>query len=388
MQPHLNLGIGFFENTQMTTAGLELITTRTATPSIGTTMKALVYHGPGKCEWEAKLRPTIQEPGDAIVRITTTTICGTDLHILEGDLPSVADGRILGHEGIGVVEHVGSGVSEFHAGDKVIISCVTACLKCDFCRKNMYSHCRHGGWILGCAIDGTQAEYVRIPQADGSLYHFPAGADEESMVMLSDILPTGFECGVLNGQVKPGDTIAIVGAGPIGLAVLLTAQFYSPAKIFMIDLDDKRLAVARKFGATILVNGTDGKAAEHVMELTEGAGVDVAIEAVGLPATFAICQAIVGAGGRIANVGVHGKPVELHMEKLWDRNISLTTKLVDTVTTSMLLKVVQSGKLHPKRLVTHRFAMNDIMKAYDTFGNAAREGALKVVLKSEDTKAT
>jgi alcohol dehydrogenase len=343
-------------------------------------MKALVYHGPGKRAWEDKPRPAIQSPSDAIVRVTTSTICGTDLHILKGDLPAVTDGRILGHEGIGVVEQVGTGVSEFQIGDRVIISCVTACLKCDFCKRGMYSHCRSGGWILGYTIDGTQAEFVRIPQADGSLYHFPAGGDEESLVMLSDILPTGFECGVLNGQVKPGDTVAIVGAGPIGLAVLLTAQFYSPAAIFMIDLDDKRLAVAKKFGATTLVNSTDGKAAEHVMELTGGAGVDVAIEAVGLPATFAICQAIVAAGGRIANVGVHGKPVELHMEKLWDRNISLTTRLVDTVTTPMLLKVVNSGKLQPSKLVTHRFAMNDIMKAYDTFANAAKEGALKVVL--------
>jgi alcohol dehydrogenase len=233
---------------------------------------------------------------------------------------------------------------------------------------------------LGYTIDGTQAEYVRIPQADGSLYKFPHGADEEAMVMLSDILPTGFECGVLNGQVKPGDTIAIVGAGPIGLAVLLTAQFYSPAAIFMIDLDDKRLAIAKHFGATTLINSSDGQAAEHVMKLTEGNGVDVAIEAVGIPATFDICQAIVAARGRIANVGVHGKPVQLHMEKLWDRNISLTTRLVDTVTTPMLLKVVRSGKLQPSKLVTHRFAMNDIMKAYDIFGNAAKEGALKVVL--------
>jgi alcohol dehydrogenase len=246
----------------------------------------------------------------------------------------------------------------------------------------MYSHCRHGGWILGYTIDGTQAEYARIPAADGSLYHFPPGGDEEALVMLSDILPTGFECGVLNGQVKPGDTVAIVGAGPVGLAVLLTAQFYSPAAIFMIDLDDKRLAVAKKFGATTLINSTDGHAAHHLMELTEGAGVDVAIEAVGLPATFDICQGIVAAGGRIANVGVHGKPVELHMEKLWDRNISLTTRLVDTVTTPMLLKIVRSGKLQPSKLVTHRFAMNDIMKAYDTFGNAARESALKVILTS------
>ena len=364
----------------MTTAELDLPTANIPVPSIRTTMKALVYHGPGKRAWEDKPRPTVHDPGDAIVRITTSTICGTDLHILKGDLPAVTDGRILGHEGIGVVEQVGAGVSEFHVGDKVIVSCVTACLKCDFCKRSMYSHCRHGGWILGYTLDGTQAEYVRIPQADGSLYHFPEGADEESMVMLSDILPTGFECGVLNGQVKPGDTVAIVGAGPVGLAVLLTAQFYSPAAIFMIDLDDKRLAVAGKFGATTLVNSSDGNAAHHVMELTEGAGVDVAIEAVGIPATFDICQAIVAPGGRIANVGVHGKPVELHMEKLWDRNISLTTRLVDTVTTPLLLKVVRSGKLQPGKLVTHRFAMDDIMKAYDTFANAAKEGALKVVL--------
>ena len=346
-------------------------------------MRALVYHGPGKPAWEERPRPVLQDSTDAIVRITTSTICGTDLHILKGDLASVTEGRILGHEGIGVIEEAGSGVSEFHVGDKVIISCVTACLRCDFCRKSMYSHCRHGGWILGNTLDGTQADLVRIPHADGSLYPFPPGAEEEAMVMLSDILPTGFECGVMNGQVKPGDTVAIVGAGPVGLAVLLTAQFYSPAAVFMIDLDDKRLAVARQFGATTLINSADGHAARRVMELTDGAGVDVAIEAVGIPTTFDICQSIVAAGGRIANVGVHGKPVQLHMEALWDRNISLTTRLVDTVTTPMLLKIVQSGKLQPQKLVTHRFAMNDILKAYETFGNAASEGALKVVLKND-----
>jgi alcohol dehydrogenase len=369
------------EDTSMTIAQLELAAMSNPVLHASATMKALVYHSAGKIAWEDKPRPAIQHAGDAIIRMTTSTICGTDLHILKGDLPSVTGGRILGHEGIGVIEQVGTGVSEFHVGDKVIISCVTACLKCDFCRKGMYSHCRHGGWILGNTLDGTQAEYVRIPHADGSLYSFPAGGDEEALVMLSDILPTGFECGVLNGKVKPGDTVAIVGAGPVGLAVLLTAQFYSPAAIFMVDLDQKRLAVAKQFGANSLVNGSDGHAAHHVMELTEGAGVDVAIEAVGLPDTFDICQAIVAAGGRIANVGVHGKPVELHLEKLWDRNISLTTRLVDTITTPMLLKMVHSGKLQPQKLVTHRFAMNDIMKAYDTFGNAADDGALKVLLK-------
>jgi len=354
-------------------------TTSTATGR----MKALVYHGPGQRAWEEAPRPTIQNPTDAIVRITTSTICGTDLHILKGDLPGVTPGRILGHEGIGVVTEVGTAVTAFHPGDRVIISCVTACGKCDYCRKGMYSHCRDGGWILGNTIDGTQAELVRIPHADMSLYHFPADGDEEALVMLSDILPTGFECGVLNGQVKPGDTVAIVGAGPIGLAVLVTAQFYSPAAVIMIDLDDNRLRVAGDFGATTLINSTDGRAVERVLELTGGEGVDVAIEAVGVPATFDICQAILAPGGRLANVGVHGKPVELHLEKLWDRNITLTTRLVDTVTTPMLLKVVGSGRLQPGRLVTHRFALDDVMKAYDTFGNAAKEGALKVILTNQ-----
>jgi len=233
-------------------------------------MKALVYHGPGKRAWEETPRPAIQNATDAIVRITTSTICGTDLHILKGDLPSVAPGRILGHEGIGVVMEVGTAVTAVRPGDRVIISCVTACGKCDYCRKGMYSHCRDGGWILGNTIDGTQAEFVRIPHADMSLYHFPADGDEEALVMLSDILPTGFECGVLNGQVKPGDTVAIVGAGPIGLAVLLTAQFYSPAAVMMIDLDDNRLRVAKDFGATTLINSADGKAVERVLELTGG----------------------------------------------------------------------------------------------------------------------
>jgi alcohol dehydrogenase len=346
------------------------------------TMKALVYHGPGRKAWQEKPKPKIEKPGDAIVRITTSTICGTDLHILKGDVPSVVPGRILGHEGVGIVEDVGPAVAGFRRGDKVLISCITSCGRCDFCRKGMYSHCRTGGWILGNTIDGTQAEYVRIPHADTSLYALPAGADEKAMVMLSDILPTAFECGVLNGQVKPGDTVAVVGAGPIGLAALLTAQFYSPSEIVMIDIDDNRLEVARSLGATKLINSSDGKAAQKVMDFTGGAGVDVAIEAVGVPATFDICQSIVAPGGRVANVGVHGKPVELRLERLWSHNVTITTRLVDTAATPMLLKVVQSGRLHPERLATHSFALGDVMKAYDTFGSAARERALKVILEN------
>ncbi|MEO5798926.1 MAG: zinc-dependent alcohol dehydrogenase family protein [Gemmatimonadales bacterium] len=343
-------------------------------------MKALVYHGAGKRGWEDAPRPVILKPTDAIVRMTMTTICGTDLHIMKGDLPAVTNGRILGHEGIGIVEEVGAAVTEFKVGEKVIISCVTACLKCDNCRRGMPSHCRDGGWILGNIIDGTQAELARIPHADGSLYHIPAEADDEAMVMLSDILPTGFECGVLNGQVKPGDVVAIVGAGPIGMAALLTAQFYSPAKIIMIDLDDHRLEVAKSFGASEVINSGKEDAVVRVKDLTGGEGVNVAIEAVGTPATLIICQEIVAAGGRIANIGVHGKPVEFHMEKLWDRNMALTTRLVDTVTLPLLLKVVLSGKLEPAKLVTHRFKLDEIMKAYDTFGSAAENGAMKVLL--------
>jgi alcohol dehydrogenase len=350
-------------------------------------MKALTYRGPGNRSWEDRPRPKIQAATDAIVRVTTTTICGTDLHILKGDLPTVESGRILGHEGVGVIEEVGSNVTAFKRGDPVIISCVTSCGRCKFCRKSMYSHCLTGGWILGYQIDGTQAEYVRIPHADGSLYALAPGMDEEVGTMLSDILPTGFECGVLNGQVKPGDVVAIVGAGPVGLSALLTAKLYSPAELIMIDVDDHRLEVARSFGATTVVNSSDGKAVERIMALTNQAGVDVAIEAVGVPATFDICQSMIAPGGRIANVGVHGKPVELHLERLWSYNITLTTRLVDTVTTPMLLGVVQSGRLDAKKLVSHRFELSDIMKAYDTFGNAAKEHALKVVLKSAGAAA-
>ncbi len=346
-------------------------------------MKALVYHGPNKIAWEEKPKPIVQQPTDVIVRICKTTICGTDLHILKGDVPEVIDGRILGHEGVGIIEEIGDGVTSFKLGDHVIISCITSCGKCDYCKRGMYSHCENGGWILGHLIDGTQAEYVRIPFGDNSLHHIPAGSDEEALVMLSDILPTGFECGVLNGKVQPGNTVAIVGAGPIGLAALLTAQFYSPAEIIMIDPDDNRLAVAKQFGATQTINNSTEDAIEKIKQLTKNRGVDTAIEAVGIPATFELCQLIIGAGGIIANVGVHGKSVELHLETLWSKNITITTRLVDTVTTPMLLKTIQSKKLDAKQLITHHFKLSDIMDAYETFKNAAKEKALKVILISD-----
>jgi alcohol dehydrogenase len=343
-------------------------------------MKALIYKGVGSKALEERPKPTIREPSDAIVRLVNTTICGTDLHILKGDVATCQPGRILGHEGVGVVDEVGAGVTAFKPRDRVLISCISSCGKCDFCRRGMYSQCRTGGWILGNKIDGTQAEYVRTPHADTSLHHLPAGVEEEALVMLSDILPTGFECGVLNGKVAPGSSVAIVGAGPVGLAALLTAQFYSPAEIIMIDLDDKRLAIARQFGATQTVNSGDGNAARRVLELTGGAGVDAAIEAVGIPATFELCTDIIAPGGIVANAGVHGVKVDLHLEILWSRNISITTRLVDTVSTPMLLKTVASKRIEPMRLVTHRFRLDQIIEAYDTFSRAAETGALKVMI--------
>ncbi len=343
-------------------------------------MKALVYLGPGKKAVEERPKPEIAEAGDAIVRITKTTICGTDLHILKGDVPTCEPGRVLGHEGVGVIEQVGSGVTSFKPGNRVLISCISVCGKCTYCRRLMYSHCTTGGWILGNKIDGTQAEFVRIPYADTSLYHFPQGVDDEVLVMFSDILPTGFECGVLNGKVQPGSVVAIVGAGPVGLAALLTARFYSPAQIIMIDVDNYRLEVAMKMGATSSINSAEGRAVETVKKLTGERGVDTAIEAVGIPTTFELCQELVAPGGTIANIGVHGTKADLHLEKLWDRNITITTRLVDTVSTTMLLDVLKSNKLDAKLLITHRFTLDKILDAYKAFAHAADTRALKVII--------
>ena len=343
-------------------------------------MKALVYKGPGSLSVEDRPRPKVNQPDDAVVKMLKTTICGTDLHILKGDVPTCTPGRILGHEGIGTIAEVGNGVSNFKHGDRVIVSCITSCGKCDYCKKGMYSHCISGGWILGNTIDGAQAEYVRIPHADTGLYHLPSALDKEIYVMLSDIFPTGFECGVINSSVKPGDTLAIIGAGPVGLAALLTAQFYSPARIISVDLDDNRLAFARKFGADETVNASSGNAVERILALTGGRGVDCAIEAVGVPQSFAIAEGVIAAGGTLAVLGVHGAKVDLHLEKLWCHNITLRTRLVDTVTTPMLLKTVAASKIEPGRLITHHFEFENILDAYETFGNAAQNQALKVII--------
>jgi len=344
-------------------------------------MKALVYQGPGNKALERRPRPDITAATDAVVKITRTTICGTDLHILKGDVPACQPGRILGHEGTGVIDKIGPAVTAFKPGDRVLISCISSCGKCVYCRKLMYSHCTTGGWILGNTIDGTQAELVRIPYADTSLHHIPDGADDEALVMLSDIMPTGLECGVQNGRVSPGTSVAIVGAGPIGLAALLTAQLYSPAELIMIDLDDNRLEIAKRFGATASINSADGKARDAVMKLTGGRGVDTAIEAVGVPATFELCASLIAPGGTIANIGVHGVKVALHLEQLWDRNITITTRLVDTVSTPMLLGLLRARRIDPKLLVTHRFKLDRIVDAYETFAHAPSTRALKVLVE-------
>lgn len=346
-------------------------------------MKALVYHGPGNKAWEEVADPSIAEATDVIVRIDTTTICGTDLHIMKGDVAAVTDGRVLGHEAVGTIVEVGAGVGTFTVGDRVIVPAITSCGRCAACRSGMPSHCASCGgigWIFGHLIDGTQAELVRVPFADTSLRRVPDGVTDEQVLYLTDILPTGFEVGILNGGVKPGDVVAVVGAGPVGLAAIMTSRLYGPAKVIAINPDANRLAKAKEFGATDgIAAGPDAVA--NVKSMTEnGLGVDVVIEAVGYPETLQTCVELVRPGGRIANVGVHGAPVTLPMESMWINNLTLTTGLVDGTSIDVLLKMVQSGRLPAEQFTTHRFALGDIMEAYDVFGNAAKHDALKVVL--------
>ena len=352
----------------------------------GARMKALVYHGPGTKSWEDVPEPSIVKPTDAIVKVDTTTICGTDLHILKGDVPAVTDGRILGHEGVGTVAEVGSAVSTVRPGDRVLISCITSCGVCSYCRRGLYAHCLDPegasgiGWIFGHLIDGTQAELVRVPFADNTLYRLPDGVADEAAVMLSDILPTGFEIGVRYGKIQPGDIVAVVGAGPVGLASIMTARLYGPSRIIALDLDDNRIEKARAFGASDGVNsGSDGFV-EAVRAMTDGLGVDVAIEAVGIPETFETCLRLVRPGGHVANVGVHGKPVQLPLQDLWIEDITITMGLVSTSTTPMLLQLVEQDKLPAAMFATHRFTFDQVLDAYDTFSRAADTKALKVVI--------
>jgi alcohol dehydrogenase len=350
------------------------------------TMQALVYHGPGQQSWDEVPDPVIRRPGDAIVRIDTTTICGTDLHIMKGDVPAVTEGRILGHEGVGTVLEIGASVSNVAVGDRVIISCISSCGVCTYCRSGNPSHCLADegtsgiGWILGHLIDGTQAEQVRIPFADNSLHRLPDGVPDDAAMLLSDIFPTGFEMGIEYGQVKPGDTVAVVGAGPVGLAAIATAGLHGAAQVIAIDYDENRLGVAKQMGATHTIQAGAPDVLEQVKALTDGYGVDVAVEAVGVPATFTMCLDLVRPGGHVANVGVHGKAVELDLQKLWIQNITISMGLVNTTTLPMLLKLVAHGKLPTADLVTHRFALDDILSAYETFGNAAQTHALKVLM--------
>ncbi len=347
-------------------------------------MKALVYHGPNQKSWEEVAKPVLLADTDAVVRVDAVTICGTDLHILKGDVPEVSDGRILGHEAVGTVEAVGSGVKNVKVGDHVLVSCITACGSCRFCREGRYGQCLGGGgWILGHLVDGTQAEFVRVPFADTSTYPVPAGASDEDILMLADILPTGYEVGVLNGQVQPGDVVAVVGAGPIGLSAISGSRLFSPSHVVAIDLADSRLEAAKSFGADVVVNNGREDPWQAVADLTQGLGADVAIEAVGVPATFELAARLARPGGRIANIGVHGEPVTLHLETLWTRDVTITTGLVDTYATPTLLRLVTTGQVDAARFVTHHFGFDQFVEAYDVFARAGETGALKVVLSRE-----
>jgi alcohol dehydrogenase len=345
-------------------------------------MKALVYHGPGERGWDTVDDPTIVDPTDAVVRIDTSTICGTDLHILKGDVPETTPGTVLGHEAVGTVQEVGAGVSTVVPGERVLMSCVSSCGRCRFCREGRYGQCLGGGgWIFGHLIDGLQADYARVPFADNSVHKVPDQLTDEQVLFLADILPTSYEVGVLNGMVSPGDVVAIVGAGPIGLAAILTARLFTPGRIVAIDLADTRLESARRFGADTTINNGNEDAVARVMKLTDGLGADVAFEAVGVPETFELAAELIRPGGRVANIGVHGKPAQLHLERLWIRDVTITTGLVDTFSIPQLMRLIASGRLDPSLFATHRFPLGETMAAYDTFADAANTGALKVVLQ-------
>ena len=344
-------------------------------------MKALMYEGPGSKSWKDVPDPVIRDDGDAIVRVDATTICGSDLHILKGDVPETGPGRILGHEAVGTVVEIGSGVKSLAVGDRVLVSCISACGRCRFCREGRYGQCLGGGgWILGHLIDGTQAELVRVPFADTSTYLMPAGASDEEVLMLADILPTAYEVGVLNGQIQPGDTVAIVGSGPIGLSAIMSAKFFSPSHVVAIDLADSRLEAAKRFGADVTINNSREDPVAAVRSLTDGLGADVSIEAVGVPQSFELCTELVRPGGHVANIGVHGQPATLHLESLWTRDITVTTGLVDTYSTPTLLRLVRSHQVDAQQFVSHHFPLSQMLEAYDIFGRAAETGALKVVL--------
>jgi alcohol dehydrogenase len=344
-------------------------------------MKALVYHGPGERGWDSVPDPAIIDPTDILVAVDTTTICGTDLHILKGDVPETTPGTILGHEAVGTVLEVGASVSTVAPDDRVLLSCVSACGRCRYCKEGRYGQCLGGGgWIFGHTIDGVQAEFARVPFADNSVYKIPEGLTDEQVLFLADILPTSYEVGVLNGMVSPGDTVAIVGAGPIGLAAILTARLYTPGRIVAIDLADSRLEGAQRFGADVTINNSSEDPVAIVMELTDGLGADAALEAVGVPQTFELAAELIRPGGRVANIGVHGHPATLHLEKLWIRDVTVTTGLVDTYSIPALMRLIASGRLDPSLFATHHYALGDTMAAYDTFADAANTHALKVVL--------
>ena len=344
-------------------------------------MRAIVYQGPGRRAFTEVPDPEITDDGDAVVRVDMTTICGTDLHIIRGDVPAVHDGRILGHEAVGTVEDAGSAVRTIGEGDRVLVSCISACGACRYCRQSSYGQCLGGGgWVLGHTCDGTQAEYVRVPYADTSTYRLPAGVPDEQALMLADIVPTGYEVGVLKAGVSPGDVVAVVGSGPVGLAAIMAARLFSPSHIVAIDIADRRLEAAQQFGADVTVNNGVSDPIHAVRSLTDGLGADVTIEAVGRPETFELAVRLARPGARIANIGVHGHPAALHLEDQWLRDITISTGLVDTYSTPTLLRLLSSGQLDAARLITHRFSFDDFDKAYDVFGSASNTGALKVVI--------
>lgn len=346
------------------------------------TMKAFVYHGPEKMSLDQVPKPTIIKPTDAIVKVTTSTICGTDKHIRHGGMPEVEPGRIIGHEFCGIVEEVGSSVNKFKKGDKVAVSCVTQCMDCYYCRRGMYSQCTTGSWIYGYMIDGCQADYVRVPYADSGMYIIPDSLTDEDVLFVGDILSTGY-FGAENGNIQPGDTVAVFGSGPVGMCAMATARLWGPARIVAVDIDDSRLEFAKKNGwADYGLNPQKVDVVQALKDMTGGRGADVTIEANGFEPTFKGAIDGVRAGGTVSLIGVFEKPQVVEMNKLWIKNIAIKMGLVNANRISELIDLIKEGKLNMKPLITHTLPLSQVAEGYDIF-EERRDNAIKVVLKDD-----
>jgi alcohol dehydrogenase len=352
------------------------------------TMRAAVFHGPGDIRIDEVPRPT-PGPGEAVIRVTLTTICGTDVHILKGEYP-VTPGTIVGHEPVGVIDELGAGVTGYEVGDRVLVGAITPCGQCHACLSGNLSQCGHGsgyeaigGWRFGNTIDGAQAEYLLVPSAQANLAKIPESLTDEQVVLLADIASTGFS-GAESGRVRIGDTVVVFAQGPIGLCASAGAKLMGAARVIGVDGDANRAAMALRMGADLVLDPATTDVVGEVKRLTGGAGADVAIEALGLQETFESALRCVRPGGTVSSLGVYSGKLQLPYEAfaagLGDHTIVTTLCPGGKERMSRLMRMVESGRFDPTPMITHSFPLSEIGEAYRIFSNRL-DGVLKVAIR-------